>query len=98
LDGLRPARRQRVLDPRVQAMSAEAPTPHPEMPRRRSRVVKSNRNQILLFSILTPGPDRGRGVGRPDLAAQFRDADVSRRRGQRSRSALRRLAGGGAEE
>ena len=34
-------------------MSAEAPTPHPEMPRRRSRVVKSNRNQILLFSILT---------------------------------------------
>ena len=34
-------------------MSAEAPTPHPEMPRRRSRVVKSNRTQILLFSILT---------------------------------------------
>ncbi len=33
-------------------MSAEAPTPHPEMPRRRSRVVKSNRTQILLFSIL----------------------------------------------
>ena len=34
-------------------MSAEAPTPHPEMPRRRVRVVKSNRTQILLFSILT---------------------------------------------
>ena len=34
-------------------MSAEAPTPHPEMPRRRSRVVKSNRSQIILFSILT---------------------------------------------
>ena len=34
-------------------MSAEAPTPHPEMPRRRSRVVKSNRTQILLFSVLT---------------------------------------------
>ena len=34
-------------------MSAEAPTPHPEMPRRRLRVVKSNRTQILLFSILT---------------------------------------------
>ena len=34
-------------------MSAEAPTPHPEMPRRRSRVAKSNRTQILLFSILT---------------------------------------------
>ena len=34
-------------------MSAEAPTPHPEVPRRRSRVVKSNRSQILLFSILT---------------------------------------------
>ena len=34
-------------------MSAEAPTPHPEMPRRRSRIVKSNRTQILLFSILT---------------------------------------------
>ncbi len=38
---------------RVRAMSAEAPTPHPEMPRRRLRVVKSNRTQILLFSILT---------------------------------------------
>ena len=34
-------------------MSAEAPTPHPEVPRRRSRVVKSNRSQIILFSILT---------------------------------------------
>jgi len=34
-------------------MSAEAPTPQPEMPRRRSRVVKSNRSQIVLFSILT---------------------------------------------
>ncbi len=34
-------------------MSAEAPTPQPEMPRKRSRVVKSNRSQIVLFSILT---------------------------------------------
>jgi TRAP-type uncharacterized transport system substrate-binding protein len=34
-------------------MSAEAPTPQPEMPRQRSRVVKSNRTQIILFSILT---------------------------------------------
>jgi hypothetical protein len=34
-------------------MSAQAPTPHPKMPRRRTRVVKSNRTQILLFSILT---------------------------------------------
>ena len=34
-------------------MSAEAATPRPEMPRRRSRVVKSNRTQILLFSVLT---------------------------------------------
>src|ERR1700712_1404222 len=34
-------------------MSAEAPTPQPEIPRRRSRVVKSNRSQIVLFSILT---------------------------------------------
>jgi TRAP-type uncharacterized transport system substrate-binding protein len=34
-------------------MSAEAPTPQPEMPRQRSRVVKSNRSQIVLFSILT---------------------------------------------
>src|SRR5436190_7163272 len=34
-------------------MSAEAPTPHPEMPHRRSRVVKSNRTQIVLFSVLT---------------------------------------------
>src|SRR3954447_448473 len=34
-------------------MSAEAATPHPEMPHRRWRVVKSNRTQILLFSILT---------------------------------------------
>jgi TRAP-type uncharacterized transport system substrate-binding protein len=34
-------------------MSAEAPTPHAEMPRRRLRVVKSNRTQIVLFSILT---------------------------------------------
>ena len=41
------------LTPRVRTMSAEAPTPHPEMPRRRSRTVKSNRTQILLFSILT---------------------------------------------
>lgn len=34
-------------------MSAEAPTPHPGMPQRRSRAGKSNRTQILLFSILT---------------------------------------------
>ncbi len=34
-------------------MSAEAPTPHPETPPARSRVVKSNRSQIILFSILT---------------------------------------------
>jgi TRAP-type uncharacterized transport system substrate-binding protein len=34
-------------------MSAEAPTSQPELPRRRSRVVKSNRSQIVLFSILT---------------------------------------------
>src|SRR6476659_6990267 len=34
-------------------MSAEAPTPHPEMPRRRLQTVKSNSTQILLFSILT---------------------------------------------
>src|SRR5882724_4879460 len=34
-------------------MSAEASTPQPDLPRRRLRVVKSNRSQILLFSILT---------------------------------------------
>ena len=34
-------------------MNAEAPTPQPEMPRRRLRVVKSNRAQIVLFSVLT---------------------------------------------
>ncbi len=34
-------------------MSAEAPTPHRGMPQRRLRVVKNNRTQILLFSILT---------------------------------------------
>ena len=34
-------------------MSAEASTPQPDLPRRRARVVKSNRSQILLFSILT---------------------------------------------
>src|ERR1700712_1449944 len=34
-------------------MSAEAPTPQPEIPRRRSRVVKSNSSQIIIFSILT---------------------------------------------
>lgn len=34
-------------------MSAEAPKPHPHRPRLRSRVVKSNRTQILMFSILT---------------------------------------------
>src|SRR6266481_7439470 len=34
-------------------MSAEAPTPNPETPPPRSRVVKSNRSQIILFSILT---------------------------------------------
>src|SRR5437762_13626822 len=34
-------------------MSAEASTPQPEVPRRRLRVAKSNRSQIVLFSILT---------------------------------------------
>src|SRR6202048_1768499 len=34
-------------------MSPEAPTPQPDTPRRRSQVVKSNRSQIVLFSILT---------------------------------------------
>jgi TRAP-type uncharacterized transport system substrate-binding protein len=34
-------------------MSAEAPTPQPDVPRRRSPVAKSNRSQIILFSILT---------------------------------------------
>jgi TRAP-type uncharacterized transport system substrate-binding protein len=34
-------------------MSAEGPTPYPEMPQRGSRVVKNNRTQILLFAILT---------------------------------------------
>jgi len=34
-------------------MSAEASTPQPEVPRRRSRVVKRNRSQIVLFSVLT---------------------------------------------
>src|SRR2546423_634249 len=34
-------------------MSAEASTPQPDLPRPRLRVVKSNRSQILLFSILT---------------------------------------------
>ena len=34
-------------------MNAEAPAPQPEMPRRRLRVVKSNRAQIVLFCILT---------------------------------------------
>jgi TRAP-type uncharacterized transport system substrate-binding protein len=34
-------------------MSAEASTPQPEVPRHRSRVVKSNRSQIVLFSVLT---------------------------------------------
>jgi TRAP-type uncharacterized transport system substrate-binding protein len=34
-------------------MSAEAPTPHPQPPPRRSRTVKSNRTQIFIFSILT---------------------------------------------
>src|SRR5512140_3447867 len=43
----------RPWNPRVRAMSAEAATPHPEMPGRRSHVVKSNRTQILLFSVLT---------------------------------------------
>src|SRR5215470_17260331 len=33
-------------------MSADAATPHPEMPRRRSRI-KNNQTQILLFFILT---------------------------------------------
>ncbi|WP_291852352.1 TAXI family TRAP transporter solute-binding subunit [Bradyrhizobium sp.] len=34
-------------------MSARAPTPHPRTPHRRLPVVKNNRSQILLFSILT---------------------------------------------
>jgi TRAP-type uncharacterized transport system substrate-binding protein len=34
-------------------MSAKASTPQPEAPRRRARVVKSNRSQIVLFSVLT---------------------------------------------
>ena len=34
-------------------MSAEASTPQPDVPRRRLRIVKSNRSQILLFSVLT---------------------------------------------
>src|SRR3954468_5743062 len=34
-------------------MSAEAPTPQQDLPRPRLRVVKSNRSQIVLFSILT---------------------------------------------
>jgi TRAP-type uncharacterized transport system substrate-binding protein len=34
-------------------MSAEAATPQPDMPPRRSRVVKNNQTQILLFSVLT---------------------------------------------
>jgi len=34
-------------------MSAEAPSPHPDVPHRHLRVVKSNRSQILLFSLLT---------------------------------------------
>ena len=34
-------------------MSAESATPHRQMPRRRSRALKSNRAQILLFSVLT---------------------------------------------
>ncbi|MGB8397360.1 TAXI family TRAP transporter solute-binding subunit [Bradyrhizobium sp.] len=34
-------------------MSAEAPAPLPDKPRPRSRVVKSNRTQIILFSVLT---------------------------------------------
>jgi TRAP-type uncharacterized transport system substrate-binding protein len=34
-------------------MSADTSTPQPDLPRRRLRVVKSNRSQILLFSILT---------------------------------------------
>jgi hypothetical protein len=34
-------------------MSAEAPTPHPEMPRRRVAGRQEQPTQILLFSILT---------------------------------------------
>ena len=34
-------------------MSAEVPTPPPEKPRKRSRVVKNNGTQILLFALLT---------------------------------------------
>src|SRR6266478_9679911 len=34
-------------------MSAEVPTPHAEGPPARSRVVRSNRRQLLLFTALT---------------------------------------------
>src|SRR5882672_3070293 len=34
-------------------MSAEAPTPPPQRPPSRARLVKSNRSQIIVFSILT---------------------------------------------
>ncbi len=34
-------------------MSAEVPTPHAEGPPARSRVVRSNRRQVLLFAALT---------------------------------------------
>src|SRR6202165_2764709 len=34
-------------------MSAEVPTPQPEKPPARSRVVRSNRQQVLLFAALT---------------------------------------------
>ena len=34
-------------------MSAEVPTPHAEKPPARSRVVRSNRRQVLLFAALT---------------------------------------------
>ena len=79
-------------------MSAEAPTPHRGMPPRRSRVVKSNRTADSAVFDSDPDPDGGDGVGRPGLAAQFRNAGLCRRRSQRSRGALRRPARDRAEE
>jgi len=65
-------------------MSAEASTPQPDLPRRRLRVVKSNRSQILLFSILTLILTAANGVGRPGLGAKLRNAGLCRRRSQRA--------------
>ena len=55
-------------------MSAEAPTSQPELPRRRSRVVKSNRSQIVLFSILTLILTAATVWG--GRVAQFRNIDI----------------------